>query len=56
MGAPLDDPPVIKHEDQIGMANSAQPMGDDDLCAGECVEILLDDVLCLDIKSASRLV
>ena len=56
MGALLDDSPVIKHEDKIGVANSAQPMGDDDLCAGERMEILLDGVFGFDIKCTGCLI
>ena len=29
VGAPLDDPPLVQHQDLVGVADRRQPMGDD---------------------------
>lgn len=56
MSAALHNATVIKDEDQVGVANGAQSVGDDDLGAGEGVEILLDGVLGFDVKGTGGLV
>lgn len=35
MGSPFYNGPLIDHQDQIGVANGTQAMGDDNLCAAQ---------------------
>ena len=58
VGAALDDPAVVEHDDLVGVADGREPVGDRDRRAalGEAVERLLDGALGLGVERARRLV
>ena len=58
VGADLDDGSAIEHEDAVGMANRAQPVGDDERGAAveQSGQALLDQPLALGVEVAGGLV
>src|SRR6185369_384524 len=58
VGAPLDDAAVVNDDDQVGVADGAEAMGDDEAGAPthEGAEGLLDEVLALGVEVAGCLI
>src|SRR5215211_2247831 len=56
MPANLNDASLIQHEDEVGVADGAQAMGDDNLGTGQCLEILRHNLLSNDVEVTRRLV
>jgi hypothetical protein len=58
VGAALDDPALVKHEDLVGGLDGGQPVGDDEqgLVGGQRRQRLLDGFVVDRVKRRSRLV
>src|SRR5690242_6358190 len=47
---------LIQHKNHVGVADSAEPVGNDELGAWATVEVLRDEMLSDDIERARRLI
>jgi hypothetical protein len=56
MRSALDDRAVIENQDQVGVADGAQPVGKHDPCTGQLAQMLVDQRFGDDIQLAGRFV
>lgn len=56
VGTLFDDMTAVQNQDNIGIADSAQPMSDDDLSTGKSIEIVLNYLLGNDIQGAGSFI
>ena len=56
MRAPVHEKVFIKHQDQIGIANCAQPVSDHDSCTGEITQNLINDAFSYGVQITGRLI
>ena len=50
MRTAFNDKAIIKHQDQIGIADRAQPVSYHDTGTGKIAQILINDVFCNDVQ------
>ncbi len=56
MRASFGNGALVQHQDEIGMTNRTQAMGDDNLRTIECADVLLDDLFRHHVQGAGGLI